>query len=229
MSVWARMMRGVSESQAIAEELFESLRRHVMMARLSPAGGALFALTKIRQSYSVSRNRPLYFELADPVQGMELVTRPTLATVQIDNQTKQFGPDGEYYRWFNRAAGTATRQGRSAGCQDRLLRLLRHDIIHHKARVSDARREKRVVLKWFDEGEEIAPGRTHYADLFSGFPWAELGAVVLDPPPLAPVDTRLASTPFDALMQLPGNPGSYFFPFSLASRIRRRAWACPGC
>ncbi|MFE3001997.1 hypothetical protein ACFXG4_44365 [Nocardia sp. NPDC059246] len=189
-------------------------------------------MTKIRQSYSVSRNRPLYFELADPVQGMELVTRPTLATVQIENQTKQFGPDGEYYRWFNRALAPLLGKDDSQDVKIGYfgdLRLLRNDIIHHKAQVSDARREKRVVLKWFDEGEEIAPDHTHYAELFSGFPWAELGAVVPDPPPLAPVDTRLASTPFDALMQLPGNPGSYFFPFSLASRIRRRAWTCPGC
>ncbi|MET8423490.1 hypothetical protein [Nocardia sp. NPDC004860] len=50
--------------------------------------------------------------------------------------------------------------------------------------------------------EEIVLGHTHYADLFSEFPWVKLGAVVPDPPPPVPVDTRLASTPFDALMQL---------------------------
>ncbi|MGW4119539.1 hypothetical protein [Nocardia sp. NPDC004711] len=59
--------------------------------------------------------------------------------------------------------------------------------------------------------EEIIPGHTHYADLFQRASVAKLGAVVPDRPPRAPVDTRLASTPFDALMQLCGNPGSYFF------------------
>lgn len=47
----------MEDAQQLAEAVFESLRRHVMMARLAPSGGAVMALLKVRQSYSVSRHR----------------------------------------------------------------------------------------------------------------------------------------------------------------------------
>ncbi|WP_040818052.1 hypothetical protein [Nocardia jiangxiensis] len=219
----------MSDMQELAEEIFESLRRHVLMARLSPAGGAFFAIMKLRQSYSTSRNRPLFFNLTFSAENQALVTEPTLSTVQIDRQTEMFGPSGEYSRWFNRAwipsffaewegdyrHRLAPLLGKSSGEDVRIgyfgdLRLLRNDIIHHKAKTDEAARAKCVVLKWFEQGEEIALNPSHYADLFGLFPWEKLGAVVPDPPAPKPVDTRLPTTPFEALMQLRRNPGHFF-------------------
>lgn len=201
-----------------------------MMARLSPAGGALFAMQKLQQSYSVSRNIPLYFELADPVKGMALVATSSLSAVQIDNQTAPFGPGGEYHRWFNRAwipsfyedwdghykARVAPLLGKAKPADVKIgyfgdLRLLRNDVIHHKGQVIDAVREKCVVFKWFGDGEEIVLAHTHYAQLFTEFPWAKLGAVEPAPPAPAPVDRRLPATPLEAVLYMRNRAGGHFF------------------
>lgn len=92
----------MEDAQQLAEAVFESLRRHVMMARLAPSGGAVMALLKVRQSYSVSRHRPIYLDFAHR-DGIQLVVEPTLTTEQIDNHLTTFGPGTEIFRWFNRA------------------------------------------------------------------------------------------------------------------------------
>ncbi|PXX53902.1 hypothetical protein DFR70_12623 [Nocardia tenerifensis] len=219
----------MSEPQAIAEELFESLRRHVLMARLAPSGGALFAITKMQQSYSVSRYRPLYFDFAHPVDGIRLTPEPGLSTIQIDNQTMPFGPGGEYHNWFNRAWIPSFYEEWNAYFKPRFapllgktspddvkvgyfgdLRLIRNDVIHHKGKVAEGYRAKCSVLKWFDKGEEVVLGHAQYAELFEQFPWAKLGAAVPAPPAPAPVDTRLGTTPYEVLQQVRRNPGEFF-------------------
>lgn len=211
-------------AQQLAEEVFESLRRHVMMARLAPSGGGVMGLLKVRQSYSVSRNRPLYLDFAHQ-DGIQLVTEPALTTQQIDNQLSTFGPGTEIFRWFNRAWIPSFYEEWNGDYRHRLatildkksddvkvgyfgdLRLIRNDIIHHKARVEESDRRKCGVLKWFDSGEEVILENTHYAELFDYFPWGKFGAAVPPPAPPSPVNTSIPSTPLGALQWLQSGGG----------------------
>ncbi|MGW3545993.1 hypothetical protein ACWDNI_36395 [Nocardia niigatensis] len=173
----------MSESQAIAEELFESLRRHVLMARLAPGGGAVFAITKMRQYHNWFNRAwiPSFYE------EWNAHFKPRFAPL-----LGKTSPDDVKIGYFGD------------------LRLIRNDVIHHKGKVIEGHREKCFVLKWFDKGEEVILDHARYAELFEQFPWAKLGAAVPAPPPPAPVDTRLGATPYEVLQQVRRNPGAFF-------------------
>ncbi|MGZ0145289.1 hypothetical protein G8767_12730 [Rhodococcus sp. IC4_135] len=214
----------MEDAQQLAEAVFESLRRHVMMARLAPSGGAVMALLKVRQSYSVSRHRPIYLDFAHR-DGVQLVVEPTLTTEQIDNQLTTFGPGTEIFRWFNRAWIPSFYEEWDGDYRHRLavllekkadqvkvgyfgdLRLIRNDIIHHKAQVTEADRSKCSVLQWFDRGNEIELNNSHYTELFDKFPWNKFGATTPEPASPTPVNTTIPASPLAALQWLQRNGG----------------------
>jgi hypothetical protein len=51
------------------------------------------------------------------------------------------------------------------------LKLMRHDIIHHRSVASSENTGRCQVLRWFKPGEVIRPGASQFFDLVTHFPW----------------------------------------------------------